>query len=128
MNRTIYTVTSRNSIDQEFIMVGSYTSRGQALDACVKYILRRMKFRKDLVWMMAHNRLHPEAAEFFTMERCPNAVNASCTVLKQSKRKKFREYLRDVLGGNGYYYVQEMKDVFYFDVDENDLIESEVNA
>jgi len=116
---TIYTVTSLDDLAREPLdrcVVGSYTTRGRALDECVKYVMDRLGLRNDLAWSMAHDENHPEAAEFFCEGRKDGAwkIRRGCV-------SKLEEFLRDELAGQGCYYVFDGQNSWHFDVDENDV-------
>lgn len=116
---TVYTVQSTDDLLTDPIdrcVVGSYTTRGRALDECADYVMGRLGIRDDLAWSMAHDENHPEAAEFFS-ERLKDGA----TVVRRGRREKLREFLRDELGGQGCYYVWDGESSWHFDVDENDL-------
>lgn len=115
----VWTVMSQDDTDDgtDHLVAGSYTSRGRALDACVKYIFDRFELRDDLAYSMAHDENHPEAAKFFTERR-----KDSRTVVKKGCSGKLHEYLRDTLGRDGAYYVYDgYRNSWHFDVDENDV-------
>lgn len=122
---TVYTVSSNDSVpkfDTNFNIVGSYTTRGRALDECVQYILDRLQTRDDLAYCMAHDENHPEAEEFFSKRKTEDDWGF---VVKRGKREALREHIRDELAGQGCYYAycQYGGDdySFHFDVDENDV-------
>lgn len=121
---TIYTVTSRDDKmrdSTQFLVVGSYTSRGRALDECVDYILGRLELRDDLAWSMANDENHPEAAKLFAEHPVEGKPGIVTMKVKKGCKKKLRELLRDELGGTGCYYVYDGTDSWHFDVDENDV-------
>lgn len=114
---TIYTVTSTDDPEREPLsrcVAGSYTTREQALDECVKYIVERLDMRDDLAWSMAHDENHPEAAKLFSERRKDGR-----TVVRKGCQEKLSAFLRDELGGQGCYYVYDGSDSWHFDVDEN---------
>jgi len=122
---TVYTVSSNDSVpkfDTNFSIVGSYTTRGRALDECVQYILDRLRTRDDLAYCMAHDENHPEAEEFFGKRKTKDDWGFA---VKRGRREALREHLRDELAGQGCYYAycQYGGDdySFHFDVDENDV-------
>lgn len=117
---TIYSVTSTDDLEREPMdrcLVGSYTSRGRALDECVKYIMERLAYRFGLAWSMAHDENHPEAAKFFSERHQDGA-----TVVRRGCVNELREFIRDELGRQDCYYVYNGVDSWHFDVDENDLV------
>ena len=117
---TIYSVTSTDDLEREPMdrcLIGSYTSRGQALDACVDYIMERLELRFDLAYSLAHDENHPEAAKFFSERRKDGA-----TVVRKGCIGKLREHFRDVIGGEGGYIAHDGVNSWHFDVDENDLV------
>ena len=117
---TVYTVTSLDDLAREPLdrcVVGSYTTRGSALDECVKYVMDRLGLRDDLAWSMAHDENHPETAELFCEGRKDGAwkIRRGCV-------SKLEEFLRDTLAGQGCYYVFDGQNSWHFDVDENDVV------
>lgn len=116
---TVYSVTSTDDLEREPMdrcLVGSYTSRGRAIEECVKYVMERLELRFDLAYSLAHDENHPEAAEFFSGRRKDGA-----TVVRRGCVGKLREYLRDVIGGEGGYIAYDGSNSWHFDVDENDV-------
>lgn len=117
---TIYSVTSTDDLECEPMdrcLAGSYTSRGRAIEECVKYIFERVELRRDFAWSMAHDENHPEAAKFFSERRKDGA-----TVIRKGCVNKLREHLRDVIGGEGGYIAYDGSSSWHFDVDENDVV------
>lgn len=117
---TIYSVTSTDDLEREPMdrcLVGSYTSRGRAIEECVKYVMERLELRFDLAYSLAHDENHPEAAKFFSERRKDGA-----TVIRRGCVDKLREYLRDVIGGEGGYVAYDGSSSWHFDVDENGLV------
>ena len=120
----IYTVIGTDDEERypvSHLVVGSYTSRGKALDECVDYIMERIGTREDLAWSIAHDENHPEAAKFFRekpLKDRPHLVNMA---VRRGCAKKLREFLRDELGGQSCYYVHDGRNSYHFDIDENDL-------
>lgn len=114
----VWTVVSQDDTDDgsDHLVAGSYTSRGRAIDECVKYIFERLKLRGDLAYSMAHDENHPEAAKFFSRRRI-----YGITVVRKGCVRKLRDYIRDMLGQDGAYYVYDGTDSWHFDVDENDV-------
>ena len=115
----IYTVSSDDDCDNgvDHNVVGSYTTRGAALDACVEYIMWRLTMRDDLAYAMSRDENHPAAEQFFATNR-----TAWETHVRRGCKLKLMAYLRDVLGGDGCYYVCTPNgDSFHFNVDENEL-------
>ena len=114
---TVYTVSSCDDLVREPLsrcVIGSYTTRGRALDKCVKYIMERLGMRQDLAWSTAHDENHPEAAEFFCKGR-----KDSVWKVRRGCISKFEKFLRDELGGQGCYYVCDGASNWHFDIDEN---------
>ena len=114
---TIYTVTSTDDPEMEPLshcVAGSYTTRGQALDECVAYIVERLGMRDDLAWSMAHDENHPEAKQFFSERRKDGR-----TVVRRGRLAKLKAFIRDELGGQYCYYVYDGYSSWHFDVDEN---------
>lgn len=117
---TVYTVSSCDDLVREPLsrcVTGSYTTRGRALDECVKYIMERLELRVDLAWSMAHDENHPEVSGFFCEGRKDGAwkIRRGCV-------SKLEGFLRDELGGQGCYYVCDGASNWHFDVDENDVV------
>ena len=122
---TVYTVSSCDEhpkFGDNRCTIGSYTTRGRALDECVAYIMERLRVRDDLAFCMANDENHPEAKEFFS-GRSDHSDNWH---VKRGKAKALREFLRDRLGGDGCYYACLDAGMgwisFHFDVDENDVV------
>ena len=116
---TVYTVSSLDNKEYEqaeCTVVGSYTTRGRALDECVDYVMERLETRDDLAWSMAHDENHPEAAKLFSESR-----RLGRHVVRRGCVGKLRAFLRDELGGSGCYYVYDGSDVWHFDVEEKDV-------
>ena len=116
---TVWTVSSLDNREYEpadHTVVGSYTTRGRALDECVDYVMERLETRDDLAWSMAHDENHPEAAKLFSESR-----RLGRHVVRRGCVGKLRAFLRDELGGSGCYYVCDGMDSWHFDVEENDL-------
>ena len=114
-----YTVTSTDDLEREPLdrcVIGSYTTRGMALDECVKYIMERLELRPDLAYSLAHDENHPEAAKFFSERRKDGAM-----VVRKGCVDKLRKFLRDELGGQDCYVAYDGTDSWHFDVDENDV-------
>ena len=105
---------SRGPVDH--CVIGTYTTRGRALDTCADYIMERIGMRDDIAWSVAHDENHPEAERFFSESRKDGA-----TVVKRGCVVKLWEFIRDELGGQGCYYVYDGNDSWRFDVDENDV-------
>lgn len=112
---TIYTVSSTDDLRCEPIdrcVIGSYRTRGAALDACVDYIMERLGLRDDLAWSVAHDANHPSAASW--MEETDEGWAVTGPVA-------LRNDIRDELGGQCSYDVYDGEDEWHFDIDENDL-------
>lgn len=114
----VWTVASQDDTDKgsDHLVAGSYTSRGRALDECVKYVFERIALRGDITYGMAHDENHPEAAKLFSERRSDGA-----TVVRRGCTKRLWSYVRDVLGQDGAYYVYDGTNSWHFDVDENDV-------
>ena len=115
----VYTVQSIDAPAMDPIdhcVIGTFTTRGRALDECVDYIMERVENSEDIAWSMAHDENHPEAKKFFS-ERRSNGI----TVVKRGCAGKLREFLRDELGGQSCYYVWDGESSWHFDIDENDV-------
>ena len=116
---TIYTVTSTDDIVREPLgrcVIGSYTTRGRALDECTGYIMERLEIRNHLAWSMAHDENHPEAKEFFSERRKDGLV-----VVRKDCVKKLKELLWNELDGQGCYFIYDGASNWHFDIDENDV-------
>lgn len=120
----IYTVSSMDDhpkLGTDRCMVGSFTTRGRALDECTDYIMERLRVRDDLAFCMANDEYHTEAKKFFSGsdDRSDNWH------VKRGKSEALREFLRDALGGDGCYYAYTDAGMgslsFHFDIDENDV-------
>lgn len=119
---TIYTIRSqeftkatRDSGNNRCI-VGSYNSRGNAIDACVAYIMERMETRDDLVESMANCRWNEDTAAFFSRRR-----DGGSFAIKHGCVNKLRLYLRDELGGKGEYTVYDGDNLWEFYIEESEL-------
>ena len=116
---TIYTVASCDDLAWESpdrCVCGSYTTRGRAIDECVKYIMERLEIRDDLAWSMANDENHPETKEFFSKRR-----KDGITVVRRGCERRLKKLLRDELGGQGCYYICDGENSWHFDIDENDV-------
>lgn len=120
----VWTVTSQDDHPKygpSHCAAGTYTSRERALDECVDYIMERLKMREDLVYCMAFDDNHPEAAEFFSGE----SDRSDRWRVKRGKKTALRKFLRDELDGQGCYYAFCDCGIgwlsFHFDVDESDV-------
>ena len=114
---TVYTVTSTDAIVCEPLgrcVIGSYTTRGRALDECTRYIMERLEIRNHLAWSMAHDENHPEAKEFFSERRKDGLVT-----VRKDCMKKLKELLRNELDGQGCYFIYDGASNWHFDIDEN---------
>ena len=123
---TVWTVSSHDDhpkFGTDSCTIGSYTTRGRALDECVQYILDRLELRDDLARCMAEDENHPEASKFF-VERKVKRLGWAYKV-RRGREAELREFIRDELGSQGCYYVYAHDTSFHFDVDEND-VEGEV--
>lgn len=114
---TVYTVSSTDALTSEplsTLVVGTYTTRGKALDECVAYIMERIERRQDLAWSMLDDKNHPEAGKFFV------AHKDGTVGVRKGYVNKLKAFIRDELGGTGCYYVYDGIDrSWHFDVDEN---------
>lgn len=122
---TVYTVSSCDDhpkLGTNRCTVGSYTTRGKALDECVDYIMERLRVRDDLAFCMANDENHPEAKEFFSGD----AGRSDGWRVKRGKATALEEFLRGKLGGDGCYYACLDAGMgwisFHFDIDENDVV------
>lgn len=121
---TVWTVSSCDDhpkFGTDRCTIGSYTTRGRALDECVDYIMERLRIRRDIAFCMANDENHPGAKEFFSgsNDRSDNWR------VKRGKAKALKLFLRDVLGGDGCYHAYLDAGAgwlsFNFDIDENDV-------
>lgn len=116
---TGYIVQSIDNLSMKPIdnnIIGTFTTRGRALDECAEYIMERIRLRDDLAWSMAHDERHPEAARFFSERK------DGCTVVNRGCVNKLYEYIRDMLGRDGGYYVDDTSNSWYFEVAERDVV------
>ena len=111
----VWTVSSRNDTvnGSDHFVVGSYASRGRALDKCANFIFDRLAHWDGFAYSMAHDENHPETARFFSTRR------AGGTMLRRNCTKELWNYVRGVLGQDGAYCVFDGTDSWYFDIDEN---------
>ena len=111
----IYTVSSLDveSDGYNFCVAGSYRTAERAVEECVNYILDRLDIRDDIMWSMANDENHPEAARFF------DESSADGIIVKDEAG--LREYLRDELELQRCYYCYDGVSDYRFDIDENDL-------
>lgn len=116
---TIYTVSSTDDLMSEPLstcVIGSYTTRGKALDECVAYIMERLENRQDLARSMLDDENHPEARKFL-VEHKDGTVG-----VRKGCLNRLKKFVRDELGGTGCYYIYNGGDhTWHFDVNENDL-------
>ena len=117
---TIYTVISIDPImagSLDHYVLGSYGSRGKAVDACVKYIFDRLNLRSDLSRAFAHDENHPDVKNFMTANK-----DSGRFVVKEGMRQKLEDYLRDEIDHMGLYYIYDGgSSMWCFDIDANDL-------
>lgn len=116
---TVYTVTSLDDLARcamDRCTVGSYTTRGKALDEAVGYLVGRLDLRDDLAYSMAHDENHPETAELFCEGR------DGVWKLRRDSKRKLKDYVREELGGQGCYYIYDGNNVWHLDIDENDVV------
>lgn len=114
---TIYTVSAFDDYDNgtEFLVVGSYRRRGRALDECVSHIIQRINTNPAVACAAANDEFHPKAAMFLDEVKDGGDYAIPDPIA-------FRHYLRDELGGNCYYICSDGRK-FYFNIDENDLVD-----
>lgn len=94
---------------------GSYTTRGMALDECVKWIMKRFDSVPSLAYAMANDENHKFEEQFFREDKDGR------TLIRRGMCVKFVEWLRDELGGQGCYRVYDGLNEYCFNVDENDV-------
>lgn len=114
---TVYTVSSADDLMSEPLstcVIGSYTTRGRALDECVAYIMERLENRQDFAWSMLNDENHPEARKLLVEHKDGTVgVRKGCV-------NRLKKFVRDELGGTGCYYIYDGGDrTWHFDVDEN---------
>lgn len=121
---TVYTVSSRDDHPKLGVgrcTIGSFTTRGRALDECVDYIMERLQVGDDLAFCMANDENNPGAKEFFS--GCSG--RSGDWHVKRGKAEALRSFLRDTLGINGCYLAYLDAGMggleFRFDIDENDV-------
>ena len=116
---TVYTVSSTDDLMSEPIstlVVGTYTTRGRAIDECVDYIMERLENRQEFAWAMLNDENHPDARKFL-LKRKDGTIG-----VRKGCLNKLKGFIRDELGGTGCYYVYDGCDrVWHFDVNENDI-------
>lgn len=114
----IYTVTCLASVDGMVTrnsVVGSYISRGDAIDACVGKISEMIGFDVQFLLDFSHDENHEEVREMLNEGK--DVLNAGEDGLNEDLVK----YIRDEIGGNGCYYVSCMNNMYHFDVEESNL-------
>lgn len=94
---------------------GSYTTRGMALDECVKWIMGRFDSMPFLAHAMANDKNHKIAVQFFQEDKDGR------TLIRRGMCVKFVEWLRDELGRQGFYCASDGENEYMFSVDENDV-------
>lgn len=112
---TAYTVLSIDDLAMEPLdhcVVGTFATRGRALDECVDYIMERINLRDDLAWAVAHDENHPSSASW--MEETAEGWAVADPIA-------LREDIRDELDGSGCYYIWDGESSWHFDIDENDV-------
>jgi hypothetical protein len=113
---TVWTVSSTDAKSHEGVercVVGTYTSRGAAIDNCVDYIIERLNIREDLAWSMKNDTWNRDACKFFSESRKGSEIR-----IKHGCVNRLRAYIRDALGGQGCYIVFDGLSTWRFDVDE----------
>lgn len=115
---TVYTVSSTveppTTLMQKHHIVGSYVSRGDAIDAAVDYILERVERLHDVAYAMCYDYSH-------NMETL--LIEDESGLVSILDREALRRRLRDELGGQGCYHVAGRSDrIFRFDINENDVV------
>jgi hypothetical protein len=94
---------------------GSYTTRGVALDECVRWIMERFDRMPFLAHAMANNENHKFMLQFFCEDKDGR------TLIRRGMCSKFVEWLRDELGRQGFYCASDGENEYVFSVDENDV-------
>ena len=116
----IWVVTSMDYLDKnipEHRVVGAYLDRGQALDACAKYILERVHIRDDFAYSFVHDLNHEEVRQFF-----PDAESSRYEV-KPEMKDKLMKYIHEELEEMGCYHIYDGDSVWHIDFDECDVME-----
>jgi len=114
-----WTVSSTDNSDHDQLdhcVAGTYTSREQALDECVKYILERIDLRDDIAVSMANDENHAEAGKFLSRRRSDGRV-----VVRRGCVGKLRAYLRAALERCPRYYIWDGYSAWHFDVDDGQV-------
>ena len=112
---TIYTVSythESETVPLTHCVVGSYMTRGEALDACVDYIMKQIEDSEELASSVAFDENHPSVCSWMWETKEGWTVDDPVAL---------RNDIRDELGGQGGYYIYDGTDTWHFDVDENDL-------
>lgn len=115
----VWTVTSTDDLEGKPVcqmVAGSYMGREKALDACVDYVMKRMKLRRDLVWSMAHDENHPDAAKFFTKRKWDGV-----TEVRRGCHGWLRKFIKYELLLQDCYVVFDGASSWRFDIDGNDV-------
>lgn len=108
---TIYTVTYLVSVEGMVSMdavVGSYISRGDAIDACVNKIVEMFGENDQFMLDFSHDENHEE-------------VNGMFGEVDDVLNERIVKYIRDEVGGEGGYYVSCINNLYHFDVEESEL-------
>ena len=100
----------------EHRVVGAYSGRGQALDACTQYILERVHIRGDFAYSFVHDLNHEEARQFFS------DAESSRYEVKPEMKDKLMKYIREELEETGCYYISDGDTVWHIDVDVCDVV------
>ena len=115
---TIYTVHLVEDDDRYGIsteILGSFTTRGDAIRKCMEWILGKFDAMPLFAWAMANDENH-DIARFFSERR-----DDGRTVVARGQRHKLEEFIKDVLGGQGCYHVYDGKSRWDFNIEENDV-------
>lgn len=96
---------------------GSYSTRGLALDECVKWMLDRFHRLPCLAYAMANDKEHHSL--HFDGLFCERKDGK--TVIARGCRNRLEDFLRDELGEQGFYRIYDGKNEYMFQVDENDV-------
>ena len=96
---------------------GSYTTRGLALDECVKWMLDRFNSVPSLAYAMANDEGHHGSR----LDGLFSERKDGKTVIARGCRHKLEEFLRDELGEQGWCRIYDGKNEYIFQVDENDV-------
>lgn len=96
-------------------VIGTYASRGKALDACVEDVINCIESYPDTALTVSTDKNHPGAHSFFTSN------DEGYTILDQKKKNSLKACLRDEMGSYGNYCISSGGDKLNFTVEESTL-------